>query len=169
MLGIDPGSRFTGYGVVESQGSRLIHIDSGVIRAGTQASLEVRLLKIFSGLEAVLARHNPVAVAVESIPHARNAQSALKLGHARGVALLVAARAQLPLTEHNPMEVKKAIAGYGRADKDQVHAMVERLLGLTIDGPRDRSDALAVAICHLHARASLTRMGLLKDGPRRAS
>ena len=151
VLGIDPGSVVTGYGVVEMDGGRLIHVASGVIRPRAGAAFVDRLTAIFDGLSEVIVQLAPTAAAVESIPHARHAVSALKLGHARGVAMLAAARAGLPLTEHNPLEVKKALVGYGKAEKDQVHAMVQRLLGVRLEGPMDRSDALAVAICHLHA------------------
>lgn len=158
VLGVDPGSVVTGYGIVELVGGRLVHVVSGVIRPPAKASFAERLSLIYDGLEEVIRLHAPTAAAVESIPHARHAVSALKLGHARGVVLLAVTRGKLVVTEHNPLEVKKALVGYGKAEKSQVHEMVQRLLGVRLAGPMDRSDALAVAICHLHSARTLSRL-----------
>jgi crossover junction endodeoxyribonuclease RuvC len=148
-LGIDPGSRATGFGVVELAGNRLVHVAHGAIHTPADASAAERLAVIYRGLVEVLERYRPEEVGVESIFHARNAQSALVLGQARGVALLSAELARLPIVEYTPMQVKLAVVGYGRAEKGQVQEMVRRLLALPANAGPDASDALAVAICHL--------------------
>ena len=150
VLGIDPGSRFTGYGVVESRGGRLVHIGHGVIRAGADAPLELRLQAIFDQLTAAVALYRPEAVAVEGLFTFRNARSALVLGHARGVALLVAAQTQLPVFEYAPAKVKRAVGAGGADGKDAVARMVHTFLRVTVLERADASDALAVAICHLN-------------------
>lgn len=163
-LGIDPGSRATGYGVVELAGSRLVHVDHGVLRPPAGAAVPERLAFIFRGLAEVVERHRPGEVGVESIFQARNAQSALVLGQARGVALLAAELAGLPLVEYTPMQVKLAVVGYGRAEKGQVQEMVRRLLALPEAAPTDASDALAVALCHLQT-SRVTRAYLDRRAP----
>jgi len=152
ILGIDPGSEITGYGVIDSDGASHAVVDYGAIRAGSsRRAFHQRLLTIHDELCAVLQRAPVAAVAVEGMFHALNSQSALRLGHARGVALLAAARFGLPLFEYSPMEIKKAIVGYGRAEKGQVQGMVRFLLRLPeVPSPADAADALAVAICHAH-------------------
>ncbi len=156
-LGIDPGSRITGYGLVEPRGADLHHVASGVIRlAGPLAS---RLRQIHERLIELIATYSPQEVAVEEVFMARNFQSALALGEARGVALLAASISGLEVFGYSALQVKKAVAGYGRAGKDQVQAMVERLLVLPPADkqlPSDASDALAVAICH--ARKTCVRI-----------
>ena len=152
VLGIDPGSRTTGYGVVETIGNRLVYVGHGAISGGAEVALPGRLAAIFEGLRRVLETHRPAEVCVENIFYARNAQSALKLGHARGVALLVAELSGLPVVEYTPMQVKSAVVGYGKAEKRQVQDMVRRLLNLQKAAGPDASDALAVAICHLQSR-----------------
>jgi len=152
VLGIDPGSRTTGYGVVEMRGNRLLHVAHGTLTGGRDAALPRRLGVIYRGLQEVLAAYRPEEVSIESIFHARNAQSALKLGHARGVALLAAELGEVPVVEYTPMQVKSAVVGYGKADKVQVQQMVRRLLALPKIAAADASDALAVAICHLQSR-----------------
>ena len=151
VLGVDPGSRCTGYGIVSVEGSRFRCIDYGAIRpAGRsgEAPLQERLKAVFQGLEEVILRHRPEVAAVESVFHAANVKSALMLGHVRGVVLLAVARHDLVLHEYSPLEVKKAVAGYGRADKQQVQTMVRMLLNLpTVPEPHDASDALAIALC----------------------
>lgn len=153
IFGIDPGSVRTGYGCVESDGSRHRLVSCGAIAAPARLPFPERLLVIHASLSRLLAESRPDAVAVEALFHAVNARSALQLGHARGVALLAATQAGLPVSEYAPAEVKRAVVGYGRAEKHQVQQMIRLLLGLDeVPGPFDASDALAVAICHLHAR-----------------
>jgi crossover junction endodeoxyribonuclease RuvC len=152
IFGIDPGSGRTGYGCIEITGSRHHLVICGSLSAPARSTLPERLHYIHAGLGALLARHRPDAVAVESIFHARNVRSALTLGHARGVALLAASEAGLPVVEYAPAEIKRAIVGYGRADKRQVQYMIKLLLGLdAVPSPHDAADALAVAICHVHS------------------
>ena len=158
ILGIDPGSVITGYGAVREEGSSLVHVASGVIRTPSKQAFPQRLERIYNGLMEVIAEVRPDTVAVESVFHARHAASALKLGQARGVALLAAVQSDLPIHEYPPAKVKQAVTGSGRADKAQVRMMVETLLGQRIDGPEDATDALAVAICHAHASPLLERM-----------
>jgi crossover junction endodeoxyribonuclease RuvC len=151
IFGIDPGSDRTGYGCVESDGSRHRLVICGAIAAGSRAAFPDTLKTIHDGLAALLARHRPDCVAVEDVFHARNVRSALTLGHARGVALLAATEAGVPVVAYAPAEVKRAVVGYGRAEKQQVQEMVRLLLHLeTAPSPYDVADALAVAICHLH-------------------
>ena len=151
IFGIDPGSVRTGFGCVDSDGSRHRLVRCGAITAPARASFPDRLLRIHSELVELLAECRPDAVAVESLFHSVNARSALQLGHARGVALLAASQAGLAVCEYPPAEVKRAVVGYGRAEKQQVQHMVTLLLGLA-EAPEsfDASDALAVAICHVH-------------------
>ncbi|MHB8766860.1 MAG: crossover junction endodeoxyribonuclease RuvC [Deferrisomatales bacterium] len=160
VLGIDPGSRVTGYGVVEARGTRLVHVAHGRIPTPPGDSLPARLAAVYRGLTRVLEEHAPAEVGVESIFQSRNAQAALKLGHARGVALLAVELAGVPVVEYAPMQVKAAVVGYGRAEKQQVQQMVRLLLGLPeVPGP-DAADALAVAICHLQTRRTAEACGL---------
>lgn len=151
VLGVDPGSQVAGWGVVLREGSRLTVIDSGVLRPPRDGTFALRLAALHEGLAAVIAQHAPHCLAIESVFQARYARSALQLGHARGVLLLAAAQAGMAVHEYAPASVKKAVTGNGSADKEQVRFMVERLLGVRLDGPADRSDALAVAICHAQA------------------
>jgi crossover junction endodeoxyribonuclease RuvC len=151
ILGIDPGSEVTGFGIIETDGSRLSSIRFGAIRTGSRRPFHQRLLHIYSRLMDVVSAETIHAVAIEGVFHAANVKSALRLGHARGVALLVAAQKGLPVFEYSPLEVKKAVVGYGRAEKSQVQMMVRILLSLPdTPSPSDAADALAVAICHGH-------------------
>jgi crossover junction endodeoxyribonuclease RuvC len=151
IFGIDPGSVRTGYGCVESDGTRHHLVTCGAIASSARLSFPERLLKIHNELRALLADCRPDGVAVESLFHAVNARSALQLGHARGVALLTASQAGVPIAEYSPAEIKRAVVGYGRAEKPQVAQMIRLLLGLAAaPQPSDAADALAVAICHLH-------------------
>jgi crossover junction endodeoxyribonuclease RuvC len=145
-FGIDPGSVRTGWGVVESEGSRLHCRDFGVITVREKDALSDRLGAIFEELTRVLERAQPEEIFLEAIFHHQNAKSALVLGHARGFALLAASRAKRPISEISPAEVKKAVAGSGRADKHQVQEMIRIQLGLRERAPADASDALAIAI-----------------------
>jgi crossover junction endodeoxyribonuclease RuvC len=154
IFGIDPGSERTGYGCVETDGSRHSLIVCGAITTRAAAPLPDKLLDIHTRLAGLLHDCRPEAVAIESVFHAANARSALKLGHARGVAMLAAIEAGLPVFEYSPAEVKRAVVGYGRAEKPQVQHMVKLLLGLAaLPSPHDAADALAIAICHVHAPA----------------
>ncbi len=151
VLGLDPGTRHFGWGLVEKRGSRLSHIAHGVIDTDTTAVIAERLVEIETALVDVVRAHSPDAAAVESLFFARDAQAAAKLGHARGVALLVCARALLPIAEYPPARVKRTIAGNGRAEKLQVASMVRVLLGLAEIPLADAADALAVSLTHLQA------------------
>jgi crossover junction endodeoxyribonuclease RuvC len=154
IFGIDPGSERTGYGCVEIDGSRHRIITCGAIRTAATASFPEKLLKIHAGLASLLGECRPDCVAIENLFHANNARSALKLGHARGVAMLAAVQSGLPVFEYTPAEVKRAVVGYGRAEKHQVQQMVKLILGLAaLPTPFDASDALAIAICHSHSQA----------------
>ena len=152
IFGIDPGSERTGYGCVETDGSRHRMVTCGAISTASAPSLPDRLLVIHRGLAGLLSECRPDAVAIESIFYAANARSALTLGHARGVALLAAVEAGVPVSEYAPAEIKRAVVGHGRAEKAQVQHMVMRLLGLSaVPSPHDAADALAAAICHAHS------------------
>ncbi|WP_174279412.1 crossover junction endodeoxyribonuclease RuvC [Sphingomonas bacterium] len=154
VLGLDPGLGTTGWGVIRAEGNRLSHLANGQLRTDTAASLARRLAHLDTMLAAVLVDHAPDAAAVEEVFANANGQSTLKLGQARGVALLAVARAGLEPGEYAARLVKKAVVGTGAAEKVQVHAMVARLLpGAAIAGA-DAADALAVAICHAHHLAS---------------
>lgn len=149
IAGIDCGTERTGYGVIESDGRSHTLLTAGIVRTKVADSLDRRLQSIACALRSVLADFSPEAVAVEEVFHAANSKSALKLAHVRGVALLVAAEAGVPVSEYSPLEVKMSVVGYGRAEKQQVLMMVQSLLGLqTGFDSYDASDALAVAICH---------------------
>ena len=152
VLGIDCGTEWTGYGVVDTEpvGELRSHIH-GAIHLSTRDSLPHRLTIVFQRLIELIGEHRPEVVAVEEVFHAGNSQTALKLGQVRGVVLLAAATCNLVIAEYSPLAVKSAVCGYGRADKEQVQFMVTRLLTLTEPPkPTDASDALAVAICHIH-------------------
>lgn len=149
VLGIDPGSRVTGYGVIESDGDRLRHIDSGCLRLGGDA-LWQRLKLLYGGLTAVIETHSPDVAAVEKVFVSKNAWSALILGQARGSAICAAVNQDLPVFEYAARQVKSAVAGTGGADKVQIQHMVRVLLSLTVTPAVDAADALACAICHVH-------------------
>lgn len=158
ILGIDPGTRITGYGIIEKQGNRLLHVDNGAICTHTGDSLPLRLKTIHDGLSRVISEYAPQAVAVEDIFVANNVRSALKLGHARGVALLAGVTHQLPVHEYTALQVKNAVVGYGRAGKGQVQQMVKVLLNLPETAQEDAADALGVAICHAHSHGLENRL-----------
>lgn len=151
VLGIDPGSRITGYGIVEKVGSRLIHIDNGAIFTDTALDFPGRLKKIFDGLLEIIDHYKPDQVAIENIFFSTNAQSALKLGQARGAAIVAAVHCGLPVAEYTALQVKQAVVGQGKAEKGQVQKMLKALLGLPEIAQADASDALAVAICHINS------------------
>ena len=157
ILGLDPGLGTTGWGLIHADGNRLSHIANGQLKTDASDSLPKRLSHLASQLEAILADHVPDAAAVEDVFVNKNPHSTLKLGQARGVVLMVAARAGLDVGEYAARLVKKAVVGTGGAEKAQVHAMIQRLLpGASIAGP-DAADALAVAITHAHHLASSGR------------
>ena len=158
ILGLDPGLGTTGWGLIRAEGNRLSHVANGQLKTDAKEPLPKRLSHLASQLEALFADHAPAAAAVEEIFVNKNPQSTLKLSHARGVALMCAARAGLDVGEYAPTLVKKAVVGTGGAEKAQVHAMVQRLLqGVKIAGA-DAADALAVAITHAHHLATRRRM-----------
>jgi crossover junction endodeoxyribonuclease RuvC len=151
VFGIDPGSDRTGYGCIDSDGRRHRLVLCGAIRSSATDAFPDKLAVIHRTLSEVIAECRPECVAIENLFHATNVRSALKLGHARGVAMLAAVQAGLPVIEYTPAEVKRAVVGYGRAEKPQIGFMVKLLLGLdAIPSPHDAADALAVAICHVH-------------------
>ncbi len=151
VLGIDPGSRITGYGVIIKEGNRLIHVDNGAVFTDPRAEFPLRLLTVYRGLSEIIDRHRPDAMAVENIFFATNVQSALKLGQARGAAIVAGVNAGLPVFEYTALQVKQAVVGHGRAAKDQVQKMLRVLLNLPEIAQEDASDALAVAVCHAHS------------------
>src|SRR5271170_4895475 len=171
VLGIDCGTEYTGYGVVEllsddrngnrnvaRNHDRLVCIVCGAIKVSPRDPMPMRLSRISIGLQELISQHRPDRVAIEDVFYAANVKSALKLGQVRGVAMLAAASAGLEVAEYSPLSIKSAVVGYGRAEKQQVQYMVTRLLNLTeIPEPPDAADALAIAICHLHTSATLVR------------
>ena len=152
VLGIDPGSRITGYGIVDLHGNKIRYVASGTVTSSSSAPMADRLQVIHAGLVEVIQRYQPTVAAIETIFAAKNVQSSLKLGQARGVLLLAVAQSGLSATEFAPTRVKKAVVGVGRADKGQVQQMVKILLGLPKVASQDASDALAVAICRCQHR-----------------
>ncbi len=151
ILGIDPGSQITGWGIVEGDGRRYSLVDFGSIRASSSVKFSTRLLRMCTGIENVIAQHSPDACALEDAFLATNVKVSMKLGQVRGVVLLVAERAALGIYEYSPRLIKQTVVGYGNAEKHQVQEMVRLLLSLkSIPTPHDAADALAVAICHFH-------------------
>jgi crossover junction endodeoxyribonuclease RuvC len=157
LLGLDPGLRFTGWGLIETDGNRLRHLADGVVATDSEQSVPARLKVLHDALSAILAAHAPHEAAVEETYVNRNGAATLKLGYARGVALLAPALAGIPVAEYGAKAVKLAVVGTGGADKEQVQMMVRRLLPGAVIRRADAADALAVAICHAHHRASLRR------------
>ena len=151
VLGIDPGSRITGYGIIDKEGNRLIHVDNGAIFTDSHRDFPMRLQRIYRGLTEIIEQYRPEAVAVENIFFSTNVQSALKLGQARGAAIVAGVNAGLPVFEYTALQVKQAVVGHGRADKQQVQKMLKVLLNLPEIAQEDASDALATAICHAHS------------------
>ena len=149
-LGIDPGSKITGYGLVGKDGPRLRLINAGQIKTSQRAPLPERLNQIYIRLQEVISEYSPDEVAVEDIFYAKNVRSAIRLGHVRGVALLAAAAADLPVYEYPAATIKMAVVGYGQANKEQVNLMVKHILNVDMDLSTDTSDALATAICHIN-------------------
>lgn len=153
VIGIDPGTAITGYGLVrESEHGDLKVEGFGVVQTSPDLAMPERLLQLHEKLQEIIVLHRPQSGAVEKLFFQRNVRTAISVGQARGVALLTLAEAQVPVAEYTPMEIKQAVAGYGGADKNQVQQMVRALLGMQeIPQPDDAADALAVAICHLHS------------------
>jgi crossover junction endodeoxyribonuclease RuvC len=149
VLGIDPGSRITGYGIIDMSANQYHYVTSGCIRTG-QGDLSARLKVIFEGVQEIAQTYNPEVMAIEKVFMHRNVDSALKLGHARGVAICACSTHALPLNEYSAREFKQAVVGYGGASKEQVQHMVCSLLSLSGTPQADAADALAVAVCHLH-------------------
>lgn len=155
ILGIDPGSRITGYGIIREENRKIYYMDSGCIRTNLQGELSARLLQIFNGVCQLMDEYKPDEVAIERVFLHKNPDSALKLGHARGTAMVAAASHRVKVSEYSAREVKQAVVGYGAAEKIQVKQMVMSLLMLTRAPQADAADALAVAICHSHQRHGL--------------
>jgi crossover junction endodeoxyribonuclease RuvC len=158
VLGIDPGSRVTGYGVIAQSGGQLQYIDSGCIRTATAQDWPERLQLIYRGLEQIISVYQPEQAGIEQVFMARNADSALKLGQARGVAILSCSLHGLPVSEYSARQVKQAVVGSGSAAKAQVQAMMVHLLGLSRTPQADAADALAIAVCHIHTQQGLLRL-----------
>ncbi len=151
VLGIDPGTAITGYGLVEALGNKLKVVDYGCVRTPANTPLEYRLQTIYAALVNLISQYNPDHLAIEELFFNKNVRTALSVGHARGVIILAAANAGLEVFEYTPLQVKQAVVGYGRADKAQVQFMVKTLLCLSeTPKPDDVADALAIAICHTH-------------------
>jgi len=149
ILGIDPGTRVVGYGVIEASGTRIAPVAFGAIRARPGDSYAVRLRRIFEGLTRIVREHRPEEAAIEEAFYGKSVSAALRMGEGRGVAMVAAALQDLPLWQYSPAEVKKSVVGSGRAHKVQIQEMVRMLLGLPdVPKPEDAADALAVAICH---------------------
>ena len=159
VLGIDCGTEYTGYGVVDLfSDDRLVCIVCGALKVSPRDPMPTRLWRISIGLQELISQHRPDRVAIEDVFYAANVKSALKLGQVRGVAMLAAASAGLEVAEYSPLSIKSAVVGYGRAEKQQVQHMVTQLLNLAeVPEPADAADALAIAICHLHTAATLER------------
>jgi len=159
IMGIDPGSQCTGFGIVEEQKGKLVSVHWGAVRAKAKQGFPERLKSIYQALVETIQEFTPEEIAIEDLFFASNAKSALKLGQTRGVAILAAANMDRPIAEYSPLEVKQSVVGYGRADKVQVQAMVTRLLNLkTPPQPFDACDALAIAICHTHSAATKRKL-----------
>ena len=159
ILGIDPGSRITGFGLIDNQANRIDYIDSGKIRVSGD-SLPQRLGNIFEVVGDVIRQHHPQQMSIENVFMARNADSALKLGQARGAAICAAHHAGLEIAEYAPREIKQTIVGSGAATKEQVQHMVKRLLGIRQDLQADEADGLAIAICHAQFYATQQKTGI---------
>ena len=169
VFGIDPGSNRTGYGCVDTDGRRHRLVLCGAIHATSAGAFPNRLAAIYRELSTLIVQCQPECVAIENLFHAANVRSALKLGHARGVAMLAAVEAGVSVVEYTPAEIKRAVVGYGRAEKPQVQQMIKLLLGLDrAPEPHDAADALAVAICHLHSVSPMDRRSELSAARQRS-
>jgi len=156
ILGVDPGTIRMGFGIIEQNGNQYTAIDFGCLKLSSRQSFTERLKRIYDELLRVIEEYHPDEFAIEDLFYAENAKVAIKMGHARGVALLAAVNSQIPTAEYSPKEIKQSVAGNGAASKQQIQRMVMQLLGLRVaPEPFDVSDALAVALCHLHRRREL--------------
>lgn len=167
ILGVDPGSNVTGYGLVETEANKLSCVDCGIVRAPAKAPFSLRIFHIFKELSEIIARFEPEEMAVEDLFYAKNAKSSLKLGHARGAVFVAAVQNKVRVYEYTPLEIKKSIVGYGRAAKEQVRAMVKIILKLHTDPALDTTDALAAAICHVHWQRFEKALPRQSDGKNR--
>ncbi|QSX31616.1 MULTISPECIES: crossover junction endodeoxyribonuclease RuvC [Shewanella] len=158
ILGVDPGSRITGYGIIQCQGRHQQYLGSGCIRTQSE-DLPLRLKQIFDGLTEIIRQYQPTEFAIERVFLAKNADSALKLGQARGAAIVAATVAGLPVSEYSATQIKSAVVGTGRAQKAQVQHMIQQLLKLPAAPQADAADALGVAMCHYHTCQSLVALG----------
>ncbi|MDR3504584.1 MAG: crossover junction endodeoxyribonuclease RuvC [Legionella sp.] len=156
ILGIDPGSRITGYGLIRQVGQKIEYVDSGCIRTTPTGELSQKLLQIYDGICQLMDHYTPEEVAIEQVFMHQNPSSALKLGHARGVAMVAAASHRVKVSEYSAREIKQTVVGYGAAEKAQVGHMVVSLLALNKAPQTDAADALAIAICHSHMRHNLS-------------
>ncbi len=152
ILGIDPGTRITGYGIIDVEGNRLRHVDNGILTTRSQEDFADRLKVIYDGLLGVIDKYAPTEMSVEQVFLAKNPRAALTLGHARGSAMLAGVNSGLTVNEYSALQVKSAVVGYGHAGKQQVQHMVKALLNLPEIAQEDAADALAVAICHANSR-----------------
>ncbi|BAW79464.1 crossover junction endodeoxyribonuclease RuvC [Candidatus Nitrosoglobus terrae] len=166
ILGIDPGSRITGYGLIETDGKEISYITAGHIQTG-DGLLAERLGEVFRGITSIIERYHPDEVAVEQVFMHQNPDSALKLGHARGAAICAAVNVILPVFEYTPSQIKQAVVGHGRAAKSQIQYMTRLLLQLSSEPTVDAADALACAICHSHASSVLSELAEQVRGRRR--
>jgi len=150
VLGVDPGSRVTGFGLVEKKDHDVICVHCGLIRPPDKAPFYQRIYQIFESMVEIMGQYHPREMAIEDLFYAKNIQSSLKLGHARGAVLIAAVKCNIPIFEYSPLEIKKSVVGYGRADKQQVRSMIQVMLRIREELPLDTSDALAAAICHIN-------------------
>ena len=167
VIGIDPGSRVCGYGVIESLGGEIKHLTSGAIKPGNRLTLNQRLAIIHEALMKLIGDYSPEAMSVEDIFFAKNAKSAIKLGEARGIALLAASSSGIPVFEYPPTRVKLALTGRGRANKTEVRKMLSLILGVSEFETEDASDAVAIALCHIHLSRIETKLGKEFTQPRK--
>ncbi|MDO6428448.1 crossover junction endodeoxyribonuclease RuvC [Thalassotalea sp. 1_MG-2023] len=159
ILGIDPGSRFTGYGVIEQQGRSITYLGSGCIKAiAAGDDLGDRLQTIYAGVSEIIIQFQPTMFAIEQVFMAKNPDSALKLGQARGAAIVAATSAELKIAEYSARQIKQSVVGTGGADKTQVQHMVKSILKLPATPQADAADALAVALCHAHSHDSISKL-----------
>jgi len=162
ILGVDPGTAITGYGIIKVEGNKFYSLDHGCIYTESEENCEIRLKKIYERICALLDEYQPDQMAVEELFFNKNIKTALSVGQARGVLLLAGALRGVPICEYTPLQVKQSVVGYGRADKKQVQHMVKNFLGLQeIPKPDDAADALAVAICHAHFKQTFIRRNML--------
>jgi crossover junction endodeoxyribonuclease RuvC len=166
VLGVDPGSRTTGFGLIDVSRRRLTHVDSGALAVGGSLPIEARLLRVFDALTRIISRHAPDVLSVEDVFFARNVRSAITLGQARGAALVAASRAGVPVHTYTPTEIKMTVAGNGRAEKGQIQEMVRAVLSLEKLPCTDAADALAAAICHAQRAPMAERLALAARGGR---